>query len=377
MIRKVLYAVIFLLGAYFIVKHFDELKLILVTIQHSDGRWLLVAVLAHLLWLVTIGATFKACYHVVGVDERLSRMVPLTTAANFLNVVAPSYGAGALAVLLYDGNQQGKPAGKVSSAAYLYLLFDYLGVMVLVLIGFGILARRGLLSTIIIGAAAFIGAIAAGLLAITLMAIFANDLMTRTILGIVRLVNRMAQPLLHRDVFSLAKAGRFAADIADGLGALRHAPWRLLPPAMLALSRKAAMLIILFLVSVAFHHPFDLPTLLGTFTVGYLFTIASITPSGVGFVEGAMALMQTALGVDPATSAGIAIAYRGITFWLTLLYGFPAIRWVGYKPGKTPERVDVSLSQIQPRLGRPPWRHPVRSVSPGVDPHRQIHSSKD
>ncbi|MCJ7568866.1 MAG: flippase-like domain-containing protein, partial [Anaerolineales bacterium] len=74
---------------------------------------------------------------------------------------------------------------------------------------------------------------------------------------------------------------------------------------------------------------------LASFSVSYLFTIASITPSGVGFVEGAMALTQNAMGVNPLTSTAIALTYRGITFWLTLAYGFIAIRMIGFHAGKS------------------------------------------
>ncbi|HUS84652.1 MAG TPA: lysylphosphatidylglycerol synthase domain-containing protein, partial [Anaerolineales bacterium] len=83
-----------------------------------------------------------------------------------------------------------------------------------------------------------------------------------------------------------------------------------------------------------FHNSFGIETLLASFSVSYLFIIASITPSGVGFVEGAMVLTQNAMGVDPLTSTAIALAYRGITFWLTLAYGFFAIRVIGFQPNE-------------------------------------------
>lgn len=335
MLRKIFYTAIFLLTIFFVARNIEGLKLILITFGQSDGRWLFAATLAQILWLVTIAGNFWACYHLMGIEEKLSHLVPLATAANFINVIAPSYGAGALAVFITDGSQRGKPIGKVSTAAYVYLVYDYLGLLVVLSLGFSILSRRGLLDALLIGAAAFAVSIAVGLLILTAIGVHSADQLKRVVLWLVDLTNRLLQPLFKRAIINRAKAQNFALDIADGLLQIRRSPRKLILPGFLALTRKAMMVIILFFVSLAFHNPFDIETLLASFSVSYLFTIASITPSGVGFVEGAMALTQNAMGVNPLTSTAITLAYRGITFWLTLAYGFIAIRMIGFRPDES------------------------------------------
>lgn len=335
MLRKLFYSAIFLLTIFFMARNFEELKLILITFTQSDSRWLFIAMLAHILWLVTIAGNFWACYHLMGIHEKLRHLVPLTTAANFINVIAPSYGAGALAVLITDGSRRGKPVGKVSTAAFVYLVYDYLGFLVVLSLGFSILSRRGLLDALLIGAAVFAVSIAVGLIILTAIGVHSADQLESAILWLVDLANRLLQPLFKRAVINRAKAQNFALDIADGLLQIRHSPRKLILPGVLALTRKSMMVIILFSVSLAFHNPFGIETLLASFSVSYLFTIASITPSGVGFVEGAMALTQNAMGVNPLTSTAIALTYRGITFWLTLAYGFIAIRMIGFHAGKS------------------------------------------
>jgi uncharacterized protein (TIRG00374 family) len=334
MLRKILYSAILLLTIYFVARNFNELKLILVAFSHSDGWWLFVAMLAQILWLVTIAANFWACYHLMGIHEKLSHLVPLTTAANFINVIAPSYGAGALAVLIADGSQRGKPVGKVSAAAFVYLVFDYLGFLVVLSLGFSILSRRGNLDALLIGAAVFAVSIAAGLLILIAIGVRSTDQLERTILRLVDFANRLLQPFFKRTLINRAKAQNFALDIADGLLQIRRSPRGLILPFFLALTRKTMMMVILFFVSLAFHNPFGIETLLASFSVSYLFIIASVTPSGVGFVEGAMILTQNAMGVDPLTSTAIAVTYRGITFWLTFAYGFIAIRMIGFQRDK-------------------------------------------
>ena len=344
MLRKILYAAIFLLTIFFVAHNFNELKLILVAFSHSDGRWLIVAALAQLLWLVTIAGNFWACYHLMGIHEKLGHLVPLTTAANFINVIVPSYGAGALAVLIADGSQRGKPVGKVSAAAFVYLVYDYLGFLVVLPLGFSILSRRGNLNAVLIGAAVFAVSIAVGLLILIAIGVHSTDQLERAILWLVNLANRLLQPFFKRTIINQAKAQNFALDIADGLLQIRRSPRALFLPFVLALARKTMMMIILFFVSLAFHNPFGIETLLASFSVSYLFIIASITPSGVGFVEGAMILTQNAMGVEPLTSTAIALVYRGITFWLTLAYGFIAIRMIGFQRDK-PAAKDSTLDE--------------------------------
>ena len=59
-----------------------------------------------------------------------------------------------------------------------------------------------------------------------------------------------------------------------------------------------------------------------------LFYIVSPTPGGLGFVEGALILVLTSLGVPQAGATVVTLAYRGITFWLPFLLGFVALRRV-------------------------------------------------
>ena len=298
----------------------------------GDWRWLLAAVGVQLLWLVNIGAAFQSTYRLVGVREQLSRMVPLTTAANFVNVVAPSYGIGALAVLIADGNQRSKPAAKVTTAAVVYLVYDYLGFMVVLAIGLWIFYQHGLLDPVLLAASAFSASIALGLIVLMILSIQASPKLGTIIPEILQWVNRILRPILRRDLIERKRYDAFARDITEGLQHVKRTPGLLILPGVLALTRKLCMMAILFLVAKAFGQSFPLDTLIAGFTTSYLFIIASITPSGVGFVEGALTLYLRALGVPLAIAAVISVAYRGITFWLTLAYGIIAIRWVGHTP---------------------------------------------
>jgi hypothetical protein len=301
----------------------------------GDGRWLWAAIGVQIIWMVNIAAAFQACYSIMEVKERLVRLVVLTSAAIFVNVVVPTYGIGTVAVLVTDGYQRGRPAGKVWTAVFLYTLFDYLGFMVVLLPSMIILDQLGAMNIVFITAGIFAAAVAVILVAMTLLGILSEMKMAGTMSRVVSLVNKSLHPFLRRELINPQRAKAFVSDISDGLVLIRRSPKDLLAPGVLALSRKVLMITILYLVSRAFHHPLPLGTLVATFGISYLFSVASLTPSGVGIVEGAMVVTLVALDVLLPTAVAIALAYRGITLWLRLAYGGLALLWFGYTPSPT------------------------------------------
>lgn len=332
--RKIIYASIIALTIYYVATHTDELGQIIDVIKQGDSRWFLAAVLVQILWLIVIAAALQACYRLMGLRESVLHLIPLTMAANFVTIIAPSYGVGALAVLIADGRRRGKPAGKVSTAIFLYLVYDYLGFMIVLVLGWLVLIRHGIVDTVLIGASVLAAGIAVSLVVLTLLGIQSAERFGRAVLGMVDLGNRWLHLLFRRDLINRSKAEGFSQEIAEGLKHIRRSPGGLIRPGILAIVRKLVMMTILFMISMAFHRPFDVETLIASFSVGYLFNVVSITPAGVGFVEGALTLTQTALGVPLETSAAIALAYRGITFWLVVIYGPFALRLIGYLPGR-------------------------------------------
>jgi uncharacterized protein (TIRG00374 family) len=99
-------------------------------------------------------------------------------------------------------------------------------------------------------------------------------------------------------------------------------------PAGLALSNKLLLVGILLLMFLSFNVTFSIGTLIAGFSIGYLFFVVSPTPSGIGFVEGALTLALVSLYVPVSKAAAVALAYRGITFWIPLLIGMLAFRFV-------------------------------------------------
>jgi phosphatidylglycerol lysyltransferase len=105
-------------------------------------------------------------------------------------------------------------------------------------------------------------------------------------------------------------------------------PGRLSRTLAVALSAHLVDLASLYVLFLAFHEPVGIGVLVAGYAMGMLFWIVSITPQGIGIVEGMMALVYTSLGVPAAQATVVALAFRGLTFWLPLLIGFILLRQV-------------------------------------------------
>ncbi len=142
-----------------------------------------------------------------------------------------------------------------------------------------------------------------------------------------RLVNRIAAPFIHRDYLSEARAYAFANEMATDLRSLPEQSGSLLvKPLLFAFANKALMMGVLAACFISFNVPFTADTIIGGFSISYLFLIVSPTPSGIGIVEGVMPLALSSLRVPWSQAIIITLAYRGITFWFPLGVGAIAFR---------------------------------------------------
>jgi hypothetical protein len=147
-----------------------------------------------------------------------------------------------------------------------------------------------------------------------------------TLASMARFSNKIMRPFIHRDYLSVVRAHEFAHDAAEGLVNMRNQPRSMLLPLFLAFSNKTSQLVILALVFFAFKIPISVGTVIACFSISSLFVIISPTPAGIGVVEGALTLALTSMYISLEDAAVITLSYRGITFWIPLLFGMIALR---------------------------------------------------
>jgi uncharacterized protein (TIRG00374 family) len=328
-VRKFVVALALLIGVVFIIGRFAELQSIMETLQRGDFRFIGLAILVEAVWLINLAASYRAIYQALGLEEGILQLVLLATSANFINTVAPSAGMGGVAVFAAESSRKGYSTARATLASMLFVLFEYTAFTLVLSLGLLVLIRRNNLNPPEVVASLILVGLAIIMTILIILGMRSSRRLGDVLAWIARGINRLLRPILQRDYLSEDRAHAFARDAADGLKKLRQTPENLLLPIALSLSSKALLVSVLFLIFLAFKTSFTPGTLIAGFSVGYLFTIVSPTPSGIGVVEGVLALTLNSLGIPLSAAAVITLAYRGVTFWIPLLIGMIAFRRLG------------------------------------------------
>jgi len=314
---------------WLVVSRFTELQQLKDTLAQGLWAWVAAAILMQLAYYLVFTSSYQAAFEAVDIHTRIRDLVPLMLGSLFINVVVPAGGAGGAALFTDDLRRRGKPAGRAAAGILLQLIADFSAFFLLLIPGMIFLFIQHDLKFY---------EILASLILISLNLILAGIL----ILGmrkperlrmIFSWVQRTTGWIFGRFNRSIALANdwaeRSAQDFNDAAEAVRKYPLRLAKTVLTAFAAHVLDLCTLYLLFLAFNQKVSLGQLVAGYAVGILFWIVSITPQGIGIVEGMMALVFTSLGIPGAAATTVALVFRGLTFWLPMLLGFFAIQRLG------------------------------------------------
>jgi uncharacterized protein (TIRG00374 family) len=324
--RKFIFILIIFLSAAFLYLSFGELESIIETIQRGNLWFVLLGLTLQFLWFIVSGATYLALYRVLGLDGSVYKFSLMAIAANFVNTIAPSAGMGGAAVFISDAYRNNHSPGKATVASMLNLFLDYLAFLFVLTLGLIVLWRRNDLDPTEIAASAIIFLIAGTIGFLLYLGSRSAFALGNALAKIARLTNRIVKPFILRDYLSEVRAHEFAYEMSEDLRSLPPKSRSLIKPLLYAFANKALMMSILMVCFLAFDVPFTTGTIIGGFSIAYLFLIVSPTPSGIGIVEGIMPLAFSSLRSPWSQAVIITLAYRGITFWIPLGVGAIAFR---------------------------------------------------
>jgi len=339
--RKIVLVIVLLLGIALILISLSDLKNISDTLKHSNWRFMAVALFFECLWLYNIAVTYGVLYRMVGLREDMKRLFMVASAASFVNVIAPTGGIGGMAIFLDDAKRRNHSSGRVTVVGALFVLFDYVAFLCVLALGWMVLIRRHNLNAGEISASLVLLGLAIAFSVFIFLGYRSATALGNALAWMARLVNRIVRPFIHREYLSAGRAYEFAAEMAEGLSTLQGKKKKLIWPFLFALNSKALLICVLAFTFLAFGTPFTVGTLVGGFSIGYLFLIVSPTPSGLGVVEGAMTVALNTLRVNLGAAVLITFAYRALTFWFPLVVGGVEFRLLQGKPKNQPPALDA------------------------------------
>jgi uncharacterized protein (TIRG00374 family) len=324
--KKLFVIVVLFLGIAIVAISLSELETILSTLKKAHLTFFLLAILVQMVWFITSGRMYQSIFHLLGVEESTLTLARIATAANFINVVAPTAGMGGVALFASEARRRGHPAGKVTVAAALFLLLDQAAFLVVLALGLIVLARRNDLDASEISASLILLAIAIAYAFILYLGYRSEKKLGDLLAKMANGVNHIVRIFSKKEYLSEVRAHEFAHEIAEGFSGLTERKSSLVRPVLWGILDKGLLMGVLMFSFLSFEVPFSAGTIIAGFSLAYLFLIVSPTPSGIGIVEGLMPIALSSLNVDWSHAVLITLTYRTVTFWVPFGVGAWAFR---------------------------------------------------
>lgn len=329
MIRRWIYWFLVLAFIWIVASRFSEFTDFSFTLSQGRFQWVLVAVALQILHYFVSSTSFRTAFATVGVESQVRELFPLMVSSVLVSVVAPSGGASCAALFVDHSARRGQSPGRTAAGVLLQHIASLSAFMLILSAGLVYLGtQRGLQLYQVIGALILL-------------------LLVSLITGV--LILAMRYPMHLRRLFNRlqgainALAGKFkdvtlvsdewvelhAAEFIEAGAAIIAQPRWLFSTLAVLLVAHLVNMGVLYSLFLAFSQSIQIGPLVAGYAIGILFLIISVTPQGVGVVEGIMPLTFASLGV-PASAATITVlAFRGLSLWLPLLVGFILLRRTG------------------------------------------------
>ena len=310
----------------FVISRLPEVEKLITTLAKGRWQWILVAAGLQLGRYVVFTAVFQSAFDLVGVKSRISELLPVMFASVFVNLIAPIGGASGFALFVDDAARRGQSGARASAGTILALTCEYSTFGVVLVIGLVYLSVHGKLAGYELAGAALLVLVIGSLAAALVLARWWPERLHRLFGWMQRTINRFAGRFGRSSLLAEGWAEKNATEFAHAAHAMTSRPRSLVRTLAVALGMHAVNMASLYAVILAFYQPISFGALVAIFGVGMLFWMVSITPQGIGMVEGAMVLVCTSLGMPAAEATAITLAFRGLSLWLPLLVGFVLLR---------------------------------------------------
>lgn len=330
---------------WLIISRFTELQKLFETLIQGQWQWVMVAAAIQVIYYISYAGLYQAAFYTVEVESRIADLLPVLFASIFVNVTAPSGGASGAALFMDDASRRGQSAARTAAGMLLVLVTDFSTFTLILIFGLVYLFLLHNLEVYEIIAALALLFLIGGLSFVLILGLRRPDTLRRLLAWLQLTINWLGARFRRQDLLAAGWAEHNANEFIEASLAISAHPQRLARSLLIAFGAQIIDLASLYTLFLAFHQPVGFGVLVAGFAIGVLFWIVSITPQGIGVVEGVMTLVFTSLGVPPERAAVIAVSFRGLTFWLPLGIGFLSLRRL--RAFSSPRRFSVEIWNVR------------------------------
>ncbi len=327
--RRLIFWILIIAFVWLVVTRFSDIRNLTGILVRGNPLWILAAIASQVMYYVVFSSLWRSSLDVVEVRVPLKEAIQIVLAAVFVNTVAPSGGVAGAALFADDVSKRGYSLARTSAGIMLVPVIDFTAFGVTLIIGLVYLFRQHALQVYQVVGSAILLAVTLGFSSVLLMGLWRPEALHRLMARFQSAANRVSHfafRLVKKDnngqLLADGWAEKHATEFVDAAAAIKRHPRRLWRTIAIGIACHLVDLVTITLLFLAYNQPFSFGQLVAGYGVGILFWIVSITPMGIGVVEGVMALTWTSLGIRADIATVVALAFRGLTFWLPLLIGF-------------------------------------------------------
>lgn len=325
-IFRYIFILFFFIFLYVIFRRFGEISEIVRVLRSGIWYFLFIALIFESQVIINQVFVYESLHNYLGAKDKFTRLLRVYLGAFFVNNLAPSGGLSGIALFINEAENSGLSKSQAIIVYLLSYLINYSALLLVIIFALSNLFSRHQLETYQVLTAGIL----AGLVVISfvLLKIFLGSVVRfrRVLIFVSIIVNRIAQFWQDKKIIEPIHIRNFSDELVGLAQTYRSYPKGIWVPFLFSLLVRIAEVATLYFVFRAFGVTVPLITLVTGYSIGMLFSIVSITPSGLGVVEATMVIVFVSLGISVESATVVTIAWRLYTFWLPLIAGFAAFR---------------------------------------------------
>ena len=225
--RRVLLWLLLIAFVWVVVTRVTEIQNLAQTLAGGIWGWVVVAAILQVLYYVVMTASYQAAFWTVEVRGRLLQLLPVTFAAIFVNVVAPSGNVSGMALWADDAARRGESPARTTAGALLQLIVDFTVFTLILAIGMVYLFLQHDLKVYEIVAALVLFLLTLALSGVLALGLWHPELLRRLLLWVKNAANGLAKRLKRADFLDDEWVERNAAEYTAASAAIARYPRRL------------------------------------------------------------------------------------------------------------------------------------------------------
>jgi uncharacterized protein (TIRG00374 family) len=310
------------LFCYYIFRNYEVIRHTFnTTTSHLTG-YLLLAIIGVLVGYYFLNKMYLKAFHMVKIKRTGFEMLSLQLQSLAINVVVPTGGVSAAMIFAGDAKKRNESPALAINGLFITFLADYSAIALMLILVLAYLSVINSLTTTVSISATIFLLLTFGAYLLTYLAAKKTTWISKTMTSLANLLIVPLFRLFKKTPNVSGGVHTFVEELGSAYNSIRKDPRDLTIAILLALLHHFMRLVTLYLIFASFGAYPAYRTLLAGYAIGALFVVVSPTPNGVGFVEGAMTIVFTSLGLPTALSATVTLIYRGLEFWIPFFIGF-------------------------------------------------------